>query len=177
MVTTGMFMGAPPGTATRSEFAERLRQRAYHGSRRWLAAHAFARPKDAWPQGPPGFKVSLYASGLDNPRLIRTAPNGDVFLAESRTGIVRVFRGVDQDGKAQKSSVYARDLRAHFGIAFYPPADPRWVYVANTDSVVRFPYKSGDMEATAAPETVVRDLPGGGRLHGGGHLIRDIAFS
>src|SRR4051812_28157977 len=84
-------------------------------------AHVVARPKDAWPQAPAGFKVSLHASGLDNPRLIRTAPNGDVFLAESRTGIVRVFRGVDQDGKAQKSSVYARDLRAHFGIAFYPP--------------------------------------------------------
>src|SRR5438045_2930332 len=71
-------------------------------------AHVVARPKDAWPQAPAGFKVTLYASGLSNPRLIRTAPNGDAFLAESRAGIVRVFRGVGQDGKAARTAVYAR---------------------------------------------------------------------
>src|SRR5215471_4381572 len=53
-----------------------------------------ARPANAWPQAPSGFKVDLYASGLDNPRLIRIAPNGDLFLAESQTGKIKVFRGV-----------------------------------------------------------------------------------
>ena len=42
-----------------------------------------ARPANAWPQAPKGFKVDLYATGLDNPRLLRVAPNGDLFLAES----------------------------------------------------------------------------------------------
>jgi glucose/arabinose dehydrogenase len=136
------------------------------------------RPKDAWPQAPAGFKVQLYASGLANPRLIRTAPNGDVFVAESRPGLVRVFRGVDQEGKAKQNGVFARDLRSNFGIAFYPPgAQPQWLYVANTDSVVRYAYRSGDLEARGAPETIVRELPGGGRLRGGGHWTRDIAFS
>src|SRR4051812_34779853 len=44
------------------------------------------RPGNALPKVPAGFKVELYATGLKNPRLIRTAPNGDVFLAESDTG-------------------------------------------------------------------------------------------
>src|ERR1051326_8244984 len=50
------------------------------------------RPDNAWPQALPGFKVELYASNLKHPRLIRTAPNGDLFLAESRPGVVKVFR-------------------------------------------------------------------------------------
>jgi glucose/arabinose dehydrogenase len=137
-----------------------------------------SRPKDAWPQAPPGFTVQQYATGLDYPRLIRTAPNGDLFLAESRSGEIKVFRGVNRDGKAVESQVFARGLRRPFGIAFYPPGpDPQWVYVANTDSVVRFAYKNGDLKAPRPQETIVRDLPGGGRLHGGGHWTRDIAFS
>ena len=60
------------------------------------------RPANAWPQAPKGFKVDLYATGLDNPRLLRTAPNGDIFLAESETGKIRVFRGVGADGKPQR---------------------------------------------------------------------------
>ena len=57
------------------------------------------RPENAWPQVPPGFKVELYTTGLDEPRLIRTAPNGDIFVAESRPGQVRVFRGITAEGK------------------------------------------------------------------------------
>jgi glucose/arabinose dehydrogenase len=69
-------------------------------------------------------------------------------------------------------------LKQPFGIAFYPLGpDPKWVYVANTDSVVRFPYKNGDVEATARPEEIINDIPGGGRLTGGGHWTRDMAFS
>lgn len=136
------------------------------------------RPANAWPQAPAGFTVQLYASGLVNPRLIRTAPNGDVFLAESRSGEIKVFRGVDSSGKAQQSEVFATGLRQPFGIAFYPlGSDPEWVYVANTDSVVRFPYHNGDLKARGVQQAIVPDLPGGGRLRGGGHWTRDIAFS
>jgi glucose/arabinose dehydrogenase len=67
-----------------------------------------------------------------------------VFVAESKADLVRVFRGVGADGKAQQTAVFARGMERPFGIAFYPPgSDPVWVYVANTDSVVRFPYKRG----------------------------------
>jgi len=128
-------------------------------------AHLIPRPKDAWPQAPKGFKVELYADGLNEPRLLRTAPNGDFFVAESRLGEVKVFRGVGADGKAQQTEVFATGLTQPFGIAFYPPGpNPQWVYVANTDSVVRFPYHVGDMKATGAQQVIVPELPGGGRL-------------
>jgi glucose/arabinose dehydrogenase len=136
-----------------------------------------ARPKDAWPQAPAGFKVELHAAGLTNPRLLRTAPNGDVFVAESRADRVRVLRGIGPDGKVRQMTVFARGLRKPFGIAFYPPqGEPRFVYVANTDSVVRFPYRSGDLEARG-PKQQIAKLPGGGLLRGGGHWTRDLAFS
>src|SRR5262249_51103697 len=137
-----------------------------------------AKPDDAWPQAPAGFKVQLYAKGLNNPRLIRTAPNGDLFVAESNPGQVKVFRGISSDGSAEKTEVFASGLTQPFGIAFYPPGlDPQFVYIANTDSVVRFPYQKGDLKARGAAQVVVPNLPGGGRLRGGGHWTRDIAFS
>jgi len=136
-----------------------------------------ARPADAWPQALPGFKVEMYATGLDYPRLMRTAPNGDIFLAESHSGEIKVFRGVTSDGKAQQTEVFATGLKRPFGIAFYPQADPQWVYVGNTDSVVRFPYKKGDMKASGPQQVIVAELPGGGLLRGGGHWTRDLAFS
>ena len=140
--------------------------------------HKIKRPKDAWPQAPEGFKVQLYAEGLTNPRLIRVAPNGDAFVVESEPGVVRVFRGLLASGKGSWSGVFAKGLHQPFGIAFYPAGgDPRWLYIANTDSVVRIPYRSGDSEARGPAETVVPELPGGGRLRGGGHWTRDIAFS
>jgi glucose/arabinose dehydrogenase len=135
------------------------------------------RPANAWPQAPKGFKVDLYATGLDNPRLLRTAPNGDIFLAESETGKIRVFRGVGADGKPQQTSVFAEGLHQPFGIAFYPLGpDPKYVYIGDTDQIVRFPYKNGDLKAGGPMENLV-ELPGGGRLRGGGHWTRDLIFS
>lgn len=134
------------------------------------------RPEGAWPKVPAGFKVEEYARGLEGPRLIRTAPNGDLFVAESYAGRVRVLRGAG--GKAEVSEVFAAGLERPFGIAFYPPGpDPQYVYVANTGTVVRFPYRSGDLKARGAAETVVSNVPGGGQLRGGGHWTRDVVFS
>ena len=135
------------------------------------------RPANAWPIAPKGFKVELYANGLDNPRLLRVAPNGDLFLAESETGKIRVFRGVTADGKPQQTSVFAEGLHQPFGIAFYPSgSDPKYVYIGDTDGIVRFPYKNGDLKASGASEDLA-ELPGGGRLRGGGHWTRDVIFS
>lgn len=136
------------------------------------------RPANAWPQAPKGFKVELYAQGFKEPRLIRTAPNGDIFLADSAAGEVKVLRGIQADGKAKTVSVYASGLDHPFGINFYPNgANPQWVYIANTTSLVRFPYKNGDLKATAASQTIVPVLPGYAQLRGGGHWTRDIVFS
>jgi glucose/arabinose dehydrogenase len=135
------------------------------------------RPEGAMPKAPAGFKVELYADGLHNPRLIRRAPNGDLFVAESYGSDIKVFRGITSDGKPQQVSVFASGLHEPFGINFYPPGPrPAWVYVGNTDEVVRFPYEYGDMKARGPAEHIA-DLPGGGRLRGGGHWTRDIAFS
>jgi len=130
-----------------------------------------ARPANAWPKAPAGFKVEQYAAGFDEPRLMRTAPNGDIFLAESGAGRIRVFRGMTSDGKPEEMQVFASGLKRPYGIAFYPPGpDPQWVYVGNTDGVVRFPYRNGDLKASGAPQHLL-DLPEGG------HWTRDIQFS
>ncbi|MDR3418866.1 MAG: PQQ-dependent sugar dehydrogenase, partial [Nevskia sp.] len=130
------------------------------------------RPPDAWPRVPEGFEVQLYAEGLRQPRLLRTAPNGDVFVAESAAGQVRVFRGIGADGKAQQTAVFADGLQRPFGIAFYPPGpDPQWVYVGDTDAVLRYPYHSGDLQARGEPQHLA-ELP-----HGSGHWTRDLQFS
>ena len=136
------------------------------------APDAVARPANVWPIAPAGFKVEQYATGLDNPRLLRTAPNGDVFLAESTAGRIRVFRGLTSDGKPEQMQIFASGLKRPYGIAFYPPGkDPQWIYVGNTDAVVRFPYRDGDLKASG-PSEHIADLPAPG-----GHWTRSIEFS
>ena len=163
--------------------------------------HLVARPDNAWPMAPAGFKVTLYAGGdykptedsssqnnqapsvpsapstFREPRLLRTAPNGDIFLSDSHGDKIFVLRGVSADGKAEKISTFATGLNLPFGIAFYPAANPKWVYVGNTDSVVRFPYKTGDLVASGPAEKIVPELPGFAQLRGGGHWTRDIVFT
>ena len=131
-----------------------------------------SRPENVWPVALPGFKVELYASGLDNPRLLLTAPNGDIFLAESETGRIRVYRGMTSDGKPEQSAIFSSGLNRPYGIAFYPPGpDPQWVYVGNTNEIVRFAYHNGDLKASGKAEHIA-DLPGGG-----GHWTRALDFS
>jgi glucose/arabinose dehydrogenase len=136
------------------------------------------RPADAWPKAPLGFKVELYTTGLNFPRLIRRAPNGDMFLADApnhsrnNSGAIKVLRGITKDGKPEKISTFASGLNTPFGIAFYPPGpNPQWVYIASTTSVIRLPYKNDDLEATGAAQTIIEGLPLGG------HATRDLAFS
>jgi glucose/arabinose dehydrogenase len=136
-----------------------------------------SRPQGAMPKTLPGFKVDLYATGLDEPRELRTAPNGDVFLAESSKGEIHVFRGITSDGKPEQQSTFATGLKQPFGIAFYPPGnDPQWVYIGDTDSIKRFPYHNGDLKARGAEQTIVAEIfPGASHAHG--HWTRDVQFS
>jgi glucose/arabinose dehydrogenase len=135
------------------------------------------RPEGAWPKAPEGFEVTEYASGFQQPRVIVRAPNGDLFVAESAAGRIRVLRG--EGAKPERNEVFAEGLNRPFGIAFYPPGpEPKYVYVGNTGSVVRFPYKNGDMKATGGAETIVKDVPTGNeKVGGGGHWTRDVQFS
>jgi glucose/arabinose dehydrogenase len=159
-----------PGT-TRKITAKDLPQ-AYATDSAQNGAEVVARPQNAWPVAPAGFKVELFASGLDNPRWLRTAPNGDIFLAESEPGRIRVFRGMTADGKPEQMAIFASGLKRPYGIAFYPPGpDPEWIYVGNTDEVIRFPYHNGDLKASGASQHIA-DLP-----QGGGHWTRAIAFT
>lgn len=136
------------------------------------------RPEGVLPQAPAGYTVSLFAGGLENPRLLRVAPNGDLFVAESRAGRVTVLRAAAGARKAATTEVFASGLNRPFGIAFYPLGpNPRYVYIGNTNAIVRYPYEAGDTKARGPQEVIVPELPAGGNLRGGGHWTRDIAFS
>jgi len=130
------------------------------------------RPEGAKPIAPEGFSVEMVTSGLAGPRAIRTAPNGDLFVADSKSNLVRVYRIPAGTSKPDKDQVFASGLNKPYGIAFYPLGpNPEWVYFANTDGVVRFAYKNGDLKATGEPEKIVEGIPS---TH---HWTRDLAFS
>lgn len=128
-------------------------------------------PAGAVPQVPPGFKATLVVSGIGNPRAMRVAPNGDLFVADSKSDQVLVIR-LQKDGSLGKRETFAQGLHRPYGIAFYPPGpDPEWVYVANSNSVVRFKYARESMQAASEAEEVIGKIP---ETH---HWTRDIAFS
>ena len=130
-------------------------------------------PPGATPKAPEGFAAELFASGLEGPRVIRVAPNGDLFVAESYGGKIRAFRLDAGKAKPAQSIVFAKGLDRPYGIAFYPPGpDPHWVYVATDSKVLRYPYHAGDLESGGPAEIIVPDLPAGGN-----HWTRDIVFS
>lgn len=134
-------------------------------------AELVARPENAWPVAPAGFKVELFASGLDNPRWMRTAPNGDIFLAEMQPGRIRIFRGMTADGKPEQTAIFAEGLKHPYGIAFYPPGpDPQWIYIGEEAELIRFPYHNGDLKVTGSSQHIA-DFPTGG------HNTRAVEFS
>ncbi len=131
-------------------------------------------PPGALPKVPAGFKVTRLAHGLNGPRVLRVAPNGDIFVAETGAGTIKVLRAPGGAEAAIQPAVFASRLEGPFGMAFYPPGpNPAWVYVAQYNSVVRFAYKAGDLKATGAPEVVVAQLAPTVR----GHTTRDLQFS
>jgi glucose/arabinose dehydrogenase len=128
------------------------------------SARLLSRPDGAWPKVPDGFKVDQFVTGLKEPRVIVTAPNGDLFVAESAANRVRVLRDANGNGKLDVNEVFVSGLDRPFGIAFYPAGpNPRYIYIANTGAVV--------------PAEQILTLSAGGHLTGGGHWTRDIVFS
>ncbi len=133
-------------------------------------ANVVDRPQGALPKVPSGFAVEVFATGFKQPRTLRVAPNGDVFLSESGTGRVLVFRST-AGGAPANFAVFADNLQRPYGIAFVPPADPRYVYVAAANQVVRYPYRSGDVQASGPAEVIVANIPTKR------HWTRDLAVS
>ena len=132
------------------------------------------RPPNAQLQVPAGFKVDVFASSVEGARAMRLAPNGDIFLTETRGGFVKVLHPSADGATAASVTTFAQGLNLPFGIAFYPAKSPEWLYVAETNRVVRYAYKVGDQKASGLPEIVVAELSPVGT---GGHFTRDIAFS
>ena len=126
-------------------------------------------PSDFQPQVPPGFKVSIFARGFNEPRWLAVAPDGDVFVADSAAGAVVVLHDPQGKGSAESRDIFADHLNLPFGIAFHGD----YVYVANTSEVLRFPYDPQTSKRLGKAEHIL-DLPGKGyRQHG----TRSLAFS
>jgi len=133
-----------------------------------------ARPAGASLSVLPGFTVKLFASGLTNPRIVRVAPNGDIFVSETSQNRLRVLRANDGADTPSTNRIFATGLDRPFGIAFYPAGDdPRWIYIALNNSVVRIPYRNGDLIASGAAQVVIPTLAS----TTGGHTTRDVVFS
>lgn len=123
-------------------------------------------PEGFLPTVPDGFHISILASGFKTPRWLAVAPNGDIFVAEVGANQVDVLKYPKGSGEAQRE-VFASGLRRPFGIAFHDD----YVYIGNTDAVVRFKYDPKTSKRTGEAEKVL-DLP-----PGGGHFTRSVAFS
>jgi glucose/arabinose dehydrogenase len=132
-----------------------------------------ARPDGAMPAVPKGFKVGIYADNLGKPRLPLRAPNGDIFLSEAAKGQITLLRSSGGD-KADTNTVFATGLSRPYGMALWPAgANPKYLYVANVNSIVRFPYSVGDLKAKGEPEVIVDKISD----TSGGHVTRTLAFS
>jgi glucose/arabinose dehydrogenase len=142
------------------------------------------RPDGAMPSVLPGFSITAVVTGRMRPRVMRNAPNGDVFLSEigtprpkgigvgimPGTGRISILRAGAPAGTPPL--VFADGLDRPFGMAFYPPGpNPRYLYVGLTTQIVRFPYHNGDVKASGPPETIVDGITDGV------HFTRDVLFS
>jgi len=140
-------------------------------------------PDSLKPIAPTGFKVEKFTSGMENPRWIMVAGNGDIFIVESatvKTTIIKVrdkiigkdnadnvdkyysanritlFRDKNKDGIADESHIFLENLNQPLGMLILNG----YFYVANTDALWRFPYTQGQDSITEKGEKIL-DLPAG----------------
>ncbi len=119
------------------------------------------------PTAPAGFRVMLFASGLNEPRNLAVAPNGDVFVAETDAGKVIVLSGPGHAAPSNRRFVFASGLDRPFGLAFHGG----YVYVGDTNQVIRIPYDPRTSRPTGGRQPILA-LPGGGM-----HFTRTVVFS
>jgi glucose/arabinose dehydrogenase len=123
-------------------------------------------PQDFLPSVPSGFKVNLFAKDFKEPRWLTVAPNGDVFLADSGAGKILILRDTQKKGSAGQTDVFAEGLNRPFGIVFHE----NFVYVGDTDAVLRFPYDPKTSKRLGGSQKLMS-------LPHGGHWTRGLAFS
>ena len=129
-----------------------------------------APPAGAELHSPPGFKIATYAEGgFKEPRWMALAPNGDVFLADSRAGEIIILRDTKGSGQADQRFTFATGLTQPFGLAFWHD----YLYVGDTNAVLRFKYTAGQTKAEGEPEKIT-DLPGFGYNQ---HWTRNVIFN
>ena len=156
-------------------------------------------PSGVTPKAAGGLKAGLFADKLDHPRWLYVLPNGDVLVAETnapedrpddspgirgfvqhlvmkRAGAavpspdrITLLRGMDENGAAKTRTVFLKGLHSPFGMALVGDS----LYVADTDALLRFPYKGGETEI-AGPGTKVTDLPAGPIDH---HWTKNVVAS
>ena len=127
-----------------------------------------AQPEGATLTVPKGFSAKVFAEGgFKRMRWVAVAPGGDVFATDSDVHTLTVLRDTNGDGTADERHVFAEGLARPFGVAF----GAGHVYVANAGSIVRWPYKNGQLKAEGAGEKIV-EMPAEP-----GHWTRNIAFS
>lgn len=150
-------------------------------------------PAGKMPVAPQGFKVSKFSDNLQSPRWIYTLPNGDVLVAESKTeeknpikkvgamvsgaaksgnrgkagNRITLFRDTNGDGKYELREFFLTDLNQPFGMLLLKES----FYVANSDSLWRYPYKTGETKISGLGHKIL-DLPKDGR-----HWTKNIIAS
>ena len=123
-------------------------------------------PANATLHVPPGFRISLFAGNLGEPRAMLLAPNGDVILSEPGEGKITILRDANHDGVAEQRFTFASGLDNPYGLAFHG----RYLYVGNENAVVRFPYTAGQTASNGKPEQIASLPPGG-------HSTRGVLFN
>jgi len=126
-----------------------------------------ARPNGWLPHAPKGFTISVFASGLSDPRFMALAPNGDVFVAEPGANKVTLLRDSNHDGKADGTFTFARGLERPHGLAFHDGA----LYVGDLNAVWKLGYSDGATQRGNQQRITQQSF--GGK---GGHSTRDVAI-
>lgn len=125
-------------------------------------SRAIAWPDKKTPQAPQGFEVSRFADKLNKPRWIYVLPSGEILVAEMK-GDILIYKDANKDGEFESKDIFLAKLKQPFGMLVLGD----WFYVAQTDSLWRYPYKKGDGKITSSGEKIL-DLPQGG------HWTRNI---
>lgn len=140
--------------------------KAFHTESAGNPPRVVKRPANAKLVVPPGFKISIWADGFEDPRNMVLAPNGDVFVADMGGTKIFVLRDTNGDAAPDQRWTFAHGLNRPFGLAFRG----NQLYVGNTDEVVRFDYKPGQTAASGQPVKVTT-------LPVGGHATRNVIFN
>ena len=150
-------------------------------------------PENLTPKAPDGFQVEAFARDLESPRWLYVLPNGDVLVSQARShprssadakkrkgmagagsiGVspnrITLLRDSDRDGRAETREVFLKNLNQPLGVALIDDT----LYVANTDGLMRFPYKEGQTRIED-PGTLMLELPAGGYNN---HWTRNVVAS